>query len=421
VKVGLTISDLDVESPPVADPSSWVEAPRMFRLINAQSGRIANNLIKGGQIGCFGGPWEMVDNEYRGTPPGTFSHGVFAVHAAHDLIIRGNRAKPVAPAGKTWRFLVTTGYGRHVRVVDNMIEQIGPRDDDTIPNMNAGETILTESYRLSFEGRPAAVSPDGRLICVGTPQGDPPQMGDVVAVLKGPHAGSWRTIAQVVTPNTYLLETPLPPGTEVVSVSAGSIDVRFERNTIDARGGKGVANLVLAGNHFGTVVRDNRILGGGEAFRIQACASEAPVIWGWSHVPFFGGVIEGNLIEDSIQGGLLGVEHNHNIKTNSGRVYMTARLRDNTIRWTDEALRRRYEAGAKAPPTAITIGYRPLLDPGELIVAEKGTRLDAPKGIRQGATLVVHGAMYNGQRIVKRAFSLPTGAVDSAVSRASNR
>ncbi len=44
---------------------------------------------------------------------------------------------------------------------------------------------------------------------------------------------------------------------------------------------------------------NNKILGPGEAFQVYAYASESPNIWRWTHVPFFGGVIEGNTIEDS--------------------------------------------------------------------------------------------------------------------------
>ena len=41
--------------------------------------------------------------------PGTFSHSVLTLHDAQDLVVRGNQIKPVAPMGKTWRFLVIVG------------------------------------------------------------------------------------------------------------------------------------------------------------------------------------------------------------------------------------------------------------------------------------------------------------------------
>ena len=43
-------------------------------------------------------------------------------------------------------------------------------------------------------------------------------------------------------------------------------------------------------------------------------------MWGWSHTPYLGGVIEGNILEDADKGGILGVEHDGRyIKTNQGR------------------------------------------------------------------------------------------------------
>ena len=63
---------------------------------------------------------------------------------------------------------------------------------------------------------------------------------------------------------------------------------------------------------------NNHLLGGGLAFRMTACPTEPPVIWGWSHAPFLGGVIEGNILEDCEQGGIVGVEHGRIIKSNQG-------------------------------------------------------------------------------------------------------
>ena len=50
------------------------------------------------------------------------------------------------------------------------------------------------------------------------------------------------------------------------------------------------ANLILAGNHYGTRVLDNHLLGSG--FRIFAAATESPEHWGWSHAPMFGLAVE---------------------------------------------------------------------------------------------------------------------------------
>ena len=83
----------------------------------------------------------------------------------------------------------------------------------------------------------------------------------------------------------------------------------------------------------------NHFLGGDFAFRLLAFPTETPVMWGWSHAPFLGGVIEGNILEDAEKGGILGVEHDGRyIKTNQGRVYMSVNSTDNVVRWSEAFL-----------------------------------------------------------------------------------
>ncbi len=124
-KAGLVMTRLDLESPAPADPSKWTEAVRLMRLTNAKGGMIAGNILFGGPIEFFDGPWQFVNNDLRGTPAGTYSHGVFTGHATHDVTIKGNRAKPVEPSGKIWRFLVLTHRSAGDRIEDNVIEDIG--------------------------------------------------------------------------------------------------------------------------------------------------------------------------------------------------------------------------------------------------------------------------------------------------------
>ena len=321
-----------------------------------------------------------------------------ALHPRRHL--RGNRAKPVGPSGKTWRFLVMTGSGVGDRIEDNTSEAIGIRDDDTIPPNNEPEIFLTEAYSLHFEGKPESVSPDRRVVRIVRPLGEPARTGAVVSILTGPDAGQWRRVAQAIDRDTYVLDAPLPAGAGVISISRGFVDETFARNTIVAREARGAQALVLVGNHFGTVVRDNRIVGAGEAFRITAMPTERPMIWGWSHAPFLGGVIEGNTIEDSERGGLLGVEHGKGIKTNTGRVYMAVTLRNNTVRWSEGFLTRLQRGGAKGPPPGITIGYLPTLDPGELVVQEQGNRVEMPPKAKakSAPALRILGAQINGKR-----------------------
>ena len=401
-KPDLKFQSLDLEGPAAPDPKTWEEAPKLMRLRHAPRGEIRGNTLRGGVIELFDGPWKIVGNDYRGTPPSTHTPSVFAVHDPHDVVVKDNRAKPVGPSGKTWRFLVFTQRGYGDIVQNNRIEGIGPRDDDTIPSMNAPEILLTESYHLRFEGKPRAVSPDGRIVAVGSLRGELPRTGDVVSILAGPGAGQYRRVAQRIDASTYLLDAPLPAGSTILSISPGFVNERFEGNTIDAKGGKAAAGMVLSGNHFGTRVINNHIIGAGDAVQIMAFVSESPGIWGWSHTPFFGGLIEGNVFEDSERGARIGVYHSEHAKSNKGRLYMTVSLRRNTVRWSEAFLR-----GRKTPLAGITLGFANSLDPAEMIVEEKDDVLSAPAGSPAKSALRVEAAVLNGKPVTGRSMPLP--------------
>jgi hypothetical protein len=187
-------------------------------------------------------------------------------------------------------------------------------------------------------------------------------------------------------------------------VATGFVAETFARNTVDSRGGARAVNLVLAGNHFGTRVLDNRLVGAGEAFQITAYPTEAPAIWGWSHAPFLEGLIAGNTLEDAPRGGTLGVLHSEHTKSSRGRTYFTATLRDNTVKWSAGFLARMRQGGGIAP--GLTIGFGPALDPGELVLATHNNRLDAPAGTGAGAAVRVHAAIVNGRKTVDQSFTL---------------
>ena len=139
------------------------------------------------------------------------------------------------------------------------------------------------------------LSADGRLLATGRPQGVPGRTGDVVSLLQGPAAGEWRRIVQAIDASTYLVDRPIPAGTTIVSIAQGLIGEVFQGNRIDIRGGRKSFALVFCGNHFGTRIIDNHLLGGESAFKLTACPTETPMMWGWTHAPFLGGVIERNI------------------------------------------------------------------------------------------------------------------------------
>jgi len=411
VKEDVVITHMDIASPPAA--SSWELTPDLIRMMSASSGQVSYDVLKGGTTEVAGGPWQIVDNDYQGTAPDTYTYAAFAGHFTHDLMLLGNQAHLVGPSGKTWRFLVLTQSGSNDQVDNNSVSGIGPLDNDTVPNPNATELILTESYRVHFEGKPAALSSDGRVIQITQPQGDPAQAGDVVAIVSGPEAGQWRTITQAISPTAYLLDKPLPQGDYNVTIATGFVHETFQSNTIDSRGSSVAIDLDLRGNHYGTEVLDNHLLGGAVGLQLTAAPTERPVFWGWTHAPFLGGVIEGNTIEDSLDGGLLSVEHSTAIKSNKGRVYMTATLQDNLVEWTDAFLALRAQNGDTSPLLAFTVGDPGSIDPDELILQQRNNSVRGPAGYQPGATLVMNSALVNGQEQVDQKVALPN-APDAA-------
>jgi hypothetical protein len=401
-RVNVALTRLDLQIPPVENRGGWIDALHLVWL-RAKCGVIEGNILRGGPIEFFGGPWRIVDNTLDGTPAGTFSHGVFAGHDTHDLLVKGNRTRAVEPSGKTWRFLLLTGHSAHDVIERNVIEHFGARADDTIPWSNEPEIILTESSHLRYEGRLMALSPDGRLLRTGRCQGQPARTGDLVSLLDGPARGEWRRIVQAIDRTTFLVEPPIPSGTQLVSISPGFVGEVYRENLIDVRAGRKSDCLVLVGNHFGTQVIRNHLLGGGCAFRMTACPTETPMIWGWSHAPFLGGVVEGNVLEDSGGGGVFGLEHDRRyIKSNTGRTYMTVRVRQNVVRWSEPFLKKIERAGERQRLAGLTLGYPPSDDPGELVVAAAGNRVEVPPARRPGPSVLIHAAEYNAQKIVNQ-------------------
>lgn len=389
-KAGLIFRRLDLESPPPS--TKWEEATRLMRLATAENGRIEENTLRGGMVEFLGGPWYIVGNRYHGTPPGTFNFGVFSGHRTHDLTLAGNTARDVGPSGKTWRFLVLTVSGSNDIIRENTIADVGPRDDDRVQD-NAPEIILTEAYRLRFEGRPRILSPDGLVLAIPEPQGDPAEPGDAVAILEGPHAGRFRRVAQRIDRTTYLLDEPLPSDDAAVSIATGFLGERFESNSIEARRGTVAAGLVLVGNHFGTVVARNHVIGCGEALRLTAAPTEHPGPWGWSHAPAFGVIVEGNTFEEAARGATLAVEYGPPVKSSRGRVYLSATLTGNALK--------------RSP--ALMVGDPRGTDPGELLLtaAENRTSRDRP------GVLQVHAATLDGRPVRGQRFPLPVAEMGS--------
>ena len=172
--------------------------------------------------------------------------------------------------------------------------------------------------------------------------------------------------------------------------------------------------LILVGNHFGTRVIGNHILGGANSMRLAASPSETPVTWGWSHAPFLGGVIEDNIFEDAVGGSTLGVEHSSYIKSNKGRTYMSIALNRNIVRWSEPFLHRRGSSAARSLPPGLILGHLPSHDPDEFLVQAAGNRLEAPAGLKAAESLLIRAARFNSQKLLNRKYSLPTSPAGTA-------
>ena len=411
-KVDLVFSNLDLQAPPAL--TSWEEAPRLFRLNNAESGSILGNLMKGGTTEFFGGPWIISGNTYLGTLPNTFSNGVFSGHYTHDLLIANNQASNSGPSGKTWRFLVLTQDGLNDVVRNNNVVGLGPMDSDTVPNPNAPEVILTEAYRVHYEGITANVSSDGLVVQIPSVLAGQVRSGDVISILNGSQAGQWRLISQVINSTTFLLDTAIVPGSFDISVATGFVNMVIDGNTVDSRGSSVADDLVLAGNQYGATVTNNHLLGGDRGFRISAFPTESPNIWGWSHAPFLGALIQNNTLIDTRQGGMLDVERSQYTKSSTGRVYFSGAFLDNKASWTSAYLASRSSAGINDPLRLITVGNSLIADPGELVLTASGNSVSGPSAVSGSSTFLVLAGTLNGTSMTNQFVTIPLTSTPSS-------
>ena len=395
LKTNLTFSNLDLQAP--AALVDGEEAPRALRLVGADGGLIQGNRFQGGTIEFFGGPWNILDNQFLGTRAGSWAWDVFAGHSAVDLRLQGNVVSPLAGAGTTYRFLVLTGSGTDTVVSGNQVSGLGARDLAAAA-VNAHEMILTEAYATHFEGKPISVSSDGRLLRIPPPQGDTPNAGDIVTVAAGTGAGRWARVAQVINATTLWLERALPAGVDAVAIGTGFVDTTIAQNRIDAQGTPSTS-LVLLGTSVGTTVESNTILGGAGGIRATSYPTEKPVFWGWSHTPVFDLTIRGNDISDTQTGVILGVEHGSASKSSRGRVYQTVAVSQNRVWWTDG-----FAIDDKTQ--AVIVGDARALDPSETRLTLGPNFSTAARVGETFATIQVVSARVNETEVVDTRLAL---------------
>lgn len=352
------------------------------------------------------GPWRVENNRFEGPDSGQFAYSAMTGYQTRRLVVRGNVVEPARKDAKIWRFLVLAGWSSGAVVEGNRISGVGPRDDDAHEHPNAPEVILTEGYRIRYEGKVAGTALGGELIGIYEPQGEAVSVGDVVAVVSGQGAGSWARVVDVLGPKVFRLERAIEAEGAVVSIGPGSVKQEYMGNTVDCVGSQVAVPFVLAGSHFGTKIERNTMKGGGNSLRMTAFPSEQPVHWGWSFTPSFGVEMKGNRVEDSALGGFLGVERTVESKSTGGRVYFTARLEGNVVAWTG-----RPGGGSRV---AWTIGAEGIGEPGEAVLSMTGSTVEASAGEKLGPTLVIENGTVNGKeyRGAKVGITQTTGGND---------
>ena len=417
--VDINILNMNISAPTIPDSqfsqANPVAAPNLIRLYSALSGQVNNNVLKGGDVFVENGPWTISGNQYHGTQPGTYSPQVFGMWWSHDVVLSGNTAQsdgdpnanPYVPgslSGRTWRFLVENYAGYDNQILNNTSIDLGPRDTDNF-GANSAENFLTESYSVHFEGLPLAVSNGGLILQVHQPQNGAANTGDVVSILSGSSAGQWDMVAQQINSTTYLMQKPLPSGSYKISISNyGYVNQTFQGNTIDTRGGErppAGGRPGLGRQHLRRGIISNHFLGGG--IRLEAAPtndpSSPPYIWGWSHAPFMGALIQGNTFEDSNTSGhtvpsFIGVDHSAYISTSRGRTYMSATIAGNVFKWSNAPVNPNL-----GQPGYTTTAY-PWIDPNQLrltIPMTGNVNLgQGPSGSTASVALQVSAANVNG-------------------------
>lgn len=431
----LTLNGVSIYGPPAFDAASYAAlqsalaktgdtshqyvgelAIDLIRTNDQDSGTITGGTFQGGSIEVFSGPWTISNNTVLGAMADTYSPGAFALHSPSDSVLSGNTVTQSDPAGREFRLVVLAVSGANNTISGNSFGggagQIGDEltyntASKSFQGINNPEVIIAESsYGVLFEGRPASVSADGRVLVLNNLRAQTvPELtgpGMYVAILGAVNAdgspnlslaGQWIPVAQQagVTGNSIelLLQDPLPAppdgGYLIVEVTGGFTNTVISGNTLDLTG-RSSTGIKLDGEDYRTTITGNHLIGGtiynsgynGTAIFLSGIIGSAPSLgvpfptpWGWTPLPNFGAVVQGNTIRDSLGGIQIGVEHGVNYWTSTvgtasdtGRVYVTAAVTGNTFVWDAsflQAWQSQYAAQGNDPaqsstPPTITIG-----------------------------------------------------------------
>ncbi len=386
----------------------------------SDSGSITGSTFQGGPINLTGGPWNVTGNTILGATAYTYSTAAFALSTPHDVTLVGNTVSQSDPNGTLFRLMNISVAGENNVIEDNWVgggvgaigDEVQYNAADTPPEyigLNDGELIVEEENAVIFEGRPGAVSADGRILAIQNVRAPVTETNDtahqyVVSILSGVNsngtanmslAGQWFRIAQVVVnaptgTNELLMADPLPQmpsgGYYEIEITNAFVDTSFINNTINMT--KQSSGIKIDGSNFDTRIIGNQIIGNtsysttttSTAMLIGAGLNSAPTSGtslplplNWTALPNLGVVIEDNTIRDVVGGIQLGVEHNiswyggTNLTTaEAGRVFLTASVTGNVFEWDQTALTswetdyatvfNDNPAETEVPPT-ITVGF----------------------------------------------------------------
>ena len=146
----------------------------------------------------------------------------------------------------------TGGSIGNLMTYDTQSEQYSP--------LNVPEVILTENYGVAYQGPVGAISSDGYVLVLPPPStsvssrggwSNEAGTGTVVSIMNvensngsaNPLVGDWFVIAQQISasPPTFLMQSPIPVGSYVISIAGGDIDDQYTGNNIN------IANKVSTG------------------------------------------------------------------------------------------------------------------------------------------------------------------------------
>ncbi|MFM7592969.1 MAG: hypothetical protein ACKO85_14375, partial [Isosphaeraceae bacterium] len=418
--VGLTIENLDLQGPP---PSTYLEeSPRLVRLVDDASGVIRNNTLYGGWVEVTGGPWSITNNSLTGVWSTSFSYDAFAAHDVTGLKFSNNIVQRAGDSGVIFRLIVVNGQSSGVEISNNQSIGLGASVADPwqMQQTNAHEVILTEAYRVNYEGGLYGIDSSRMMIQVGPTIGPAYQPGDYVAVLDGSASGTWRVVTSVVNGNTLLLNAPMPQwvgrGT-TVSVNRGIANVSITGNLIDQRNRPLSQGSVLVGNLFGLNYSSNTILGGFRGLQVIAYPSETPRDWGWTRNVVFDATISQNLFSDVLWLNQLGVSHSSVARANYGHLYLTAAFLNNTFAWSADFLtsqigQKQGDSGLFLP--GLEVGEGGPWDDTEARLSISNNQIVLPDGWANRPAIWYRSGTVNGQPAADQLITLPQVARPSA-------